>query len=229
MGARASVSVTLVISRRMSRGAQPIDGYYRNDRREVVAELAPPLGRVLDLGCGAGGVGASLRAAGATHLTGIEIHEAAAEEARKVYDAVHVGDAEQLVESGAVQGPFDVITAYDVLEHLVDPAAVLRALRPLAAPGARLHVSVPNARHFSLLSDLVLRGTFGYTEWGHRDATHLRWFTRRDIEALVAAEGWVVERSRPSLPGRTRPVDRATFGRAREFLALQWHVHGRAA
>jgi SAM-dependent methyltransferase len=229
MGAQASVPVTLVISRRMSRGAQPIDGYYRNDRREVVAELAPPLGRVLDLGCGAGGVGVSLRAAGATHLTGIEIHEGAAEEARKVYDEVHVGDAEQLVESGAVQGPFDVITAYDVLEHLVDPAAVLRALRPLAAPGARLHVSVPNARHFSLLSDLVLRGTFGYTEWGHRDVTHLRWFTRRDIEALVAAEGWVVEGSRPSLPGRTRPVDRATFGRAREFLALQWHVHGRAA
>jgi 2-polyprenyl-3-methyl-5-hydroxy-6-metoxy-1,4-benzoquinol methylase len=204
-------------------------GYYTNERPELVAELARPLGRVLDVGCGAGGVGRSLRAAGASHLTGIEINKRAAEEARSVYDEVHVGDAEQLVATDVLQGHFDVIVAYDVLEHMVDPAAALRALRPLAAPGGRLHVSVPNARHVSLLKDLALRGTFGYTQWGHRDISHLRWFTRRDIEALVAAQGWTVEDSRPALLGRAVLVDRLTFGLVREFIALQWHVHARAA
>ena len=73
-----------------------------------------------------------------------------------------------------------------MLEHLVDPSAVLEELREKAAPGAHLHISIPNARHFSLLSDLVLRGTFGYTDWGHRDATHLRWFTRASLAAVTA-------------------------------------------
>src|SRR6185312_6164443 len=122
---------------------------------------------------------------------------------------------------------FDTIVLYDVLEHLVDPAALLAALAPLAADGARLHVSVPNARHFSLLRDLILRGTFGYTDWGHRDRTHLRWFTRRDAEALVAAHGWRIERVEPSILGRNRLVDRATGGHAREFIALQWAVLAR--
>lgn len=203
-------------------------GYYTNERRELVAELSPPLGRVLDVGCGAGGVGRSFRAAGAAHLTGVEVNAEAAAQARSVYDDLLVGDVQELIASGALRGPFDVLALYDVLEHLVDPAAVLEALRPLAAPGARLHVSVPNARHLSLVSDLVLRGTFGYTAWGHRDVSHLRWFTRRDIEELVDRHGWRVERSVPALLGRAATVDRLTRGRVREFIALQWHVHATA-
>jgi 2-polyprenyl-3-methyl-5-hydroxy-6-metoxy-1,4-benzoquinol methylase len=199
--------------------------YYTNERPELVAELSPPLGRVLDVGCGAGGVGRSLRAAGAVHLTGVEVNADAAAQARSVYDELLLGDVQQLIASGTLRGPFDLFALYDVLEHLVDPAAVLDSLRPLAAPGARLHVSVPNARHVSLLRDLILRGTFGYTAWGHRDASHLRWFTRRDIEELVVRHGWRVERSVPALLGRAVAVDRLTLGRAREFIALQWHVH----
>ena len=112
---------------------------------------------------------------------------------------------------------------YDVLEHLVDPAGILEALVPFARPAPAL-TSVPNARHWTLMRDLVLRGTFGYTDWGHRDRTHLRWFTRRDIEALLAATAWPVVESSPALMGREATLDRLTRGTAREFLALQWHV-----
>ncbi len=203
-------------------------GYYGNERADVVAEVPPPLGRVLDVGCGSGGVGRSLRAAGATHLVGVEILPEAAEAAREVHDVVHVGPIGELLEHGEIDGPFDLFVLYDVLEHIADPGAVLRGLRPLAAPGARVHVSVPNARHLSLVADLVLRGTFGYTEWGHRDITHLRWFTRRDIEALLKLEGWAVEATTPAILGRNRILDRLTFGRIREFIALQWHVLARA-
>ncbi len=199
-------------------------GYFENERADVVAKLPRPLGRVLDVGCGAGGVARSLRAAGAERIVGIEIHPPSAERARAILDEVHVGAVEQVLGEGLVQGPFDTFVLYDVLEHLVDPAAVLTALVPLAAPGARAHVSVPNARHWTLMRDLVLRGTFGYTDWGHRDRTHLRWFTRRDIEALLAGTGWPVVASSPALMGREATLDRLTRGAAREFLALQWHV-----
>ncbi len=200
-------------------------GYYANAREDVVAELPRPLGRVLDVGCGSGGVGRSLRAAGAAHLTGVEVHPPSAELAREVFDDLIVGTVEEGLRSGELTGPFDTIVCYDVLEHLVDPEGVLVALRGLAAPGGRLHVSVPNARHFSLMRDLLVRGTFGYTEWGHRDTTHLRWFTRRDIIAAVGAAGWRVDSWAPNtFGGHDRTVDRLTFRTTREFIALQWHV-----
>jgi FkbM family methyltransferase len=90
-----------------------------------------------------------------------------------------------------------------VLEHLVDPWSVLRRLRDAAAPGGRVQVSVPNARHLSLALDLFARGTFGYAASGHRDNTHLRWFTRRDIVGAVQTAGWQVDsvsHTRLSLP-----------------------------
>jgi O-antigen biosynthesis protein len=200
-------------------------GYYGLERADVVAELPRPIGRALDLGCGEGGVGRSLRAAGATEIVGVEVVPEAAERARASLDQVVVGTVEDALRTGAVAGPFDTICCYDVLEHLVDPPAVLRDLRGLAAPGGRLHISIPNARHFSLVKDLVFRGTFGYAEYGHRDATHLRWYTRKDLVALVADAGWTVQWTRaPAFLGRDRHADRLTLGRAREFITLQWHL-----
>ena len=90
---------------------------------------------------------------------------------------------------------------------VADLEPVLRALRSVAAPGARLHVSFPNARHFSLLVDLLFRGTFGYRVFGHRDATHLRWYTRRDIVALVGRTGWDVQWAIADVP-RPQPLRR---------------------
>jgi 2-polyprenyl-3-methyl-5-hydroxy-6-metoxy-1,4-benzoquinol methylase len=198
------------------------DGYYANAREDLVAELPRPLGRVLDVGCGAGEVGRLLQAEGASSVTGIELNEAAAARAREALDEVAVGPVEEMLPT--LSGGWNTICCYDVLEHLVDPSAVLEALREKAAPGAHLHISIPNARHFSLLSDLVLRGTFGYTDWGHRDATHLRWFTRRDIVELTESAGWrVLGTSHPALR-RARLLDTITRGRSTEFLVGQWYL-----
>lgn len=205
--------------------AKPDSGYYANARADIVAALPRPLGSVLDVGCGAGGVGPELRAAGAARLTGIEMEPAAAEQARAVYDEVHTGTVEDALPS--LRGPFDTILCLDVLEHMVDPAAVVRELRGVIADAGWLQVSVPNARHLSLVRDLVFHGTFGYTDWGHRDSTHLRWFTRRDMVELLQATGWRVERvSHPAL-GRSRGLDRLTRGRSTEFLVGQWYVGAR--
>ena len=204
-------------------------GYYGLERRDLVAGLPRPIGRVLDVGCGEGGVGRSLRAAGATEVHGIEVVSAAAAVAGESLDGVYEGTVEAALLSESVQGPFDTICCYDVLEHLADPVIVLKGLRELAAEGGHLHISIPNARHFSLVYDLVVRGTFGYTESGHRDATHLRWLTRRDLVTLVGASGWEVLRVNADVSGgHNLQADRLTFGRAREFLALQWRVLARA-
>ena len=202
----------------------PADGYYANTRQDIIDALPRPIGSVLDVGCGSGGVGAGLRDAGATRLTGIELVPAQAELARAHYDEVVAAPVEDALEQ--LEGPFDTVLCLDVLEHLVDPERVMRDLRGIAASGARLQVSLPNARHVSLMKDLVLKGTFGYTDWGHRDRTHLRWFTRRDIVEAMERAGWAVQRiSHPELR-RSRRLDRITRGRSTEFLVGQWYVLG---
>lgn len=202
------------------------EGYYALGREEVIAHLPRPAGRVLDVGCGEGGAAAPLRAVGATWISGIELLPEPAERAGKVYDEVLCGDALEQVADAS--GPFDTVLCYDVLEHLYDPHALVRALLDVTAPGGSLHVSVPNASHVSLLRDLIVRGTFGYTPYGHRDATHLRWFTRKDIVALVEEAGWSVSRVDPSKLWRTsRTLARLSFGRSTEFFAGQWFVLAR--
>lgn len=195
-------------------------GYYEQDRAELVRLLPRPLGRVLDVGCGAGGTAGPLRAAGAERLVGIELDADAAERARARFDAVLVGRAEDAL--AGLDERFDTILCYDLLEHLPDPASFLRALDGVAAQGARLHVSVPNARHWTLARDLVLRGTFGYGEAGHRDKTHLRWFTRRDLVELLEQTGWpVVAVQHGELRRVSRLAARLTRGLSMELLVYQ--------
>jgi len=202
--------------------------YYENARADIVTALPRPLGNVLDVGCGVGNVGIGTREAGATRVVGVEVVHEQAERARAVLDRVIAGPVEEALDELSDER-FDTILCLDVLEHLVDPEAVLRRLRDVAAPGAHLQVSVPNARHLSLVWDLFVRGTFGYTDHGHRDSTHLRWFTRRDIVAALERCGWQVERvSHPAL-GRTRLLDRLTRGRSTELTVGQWYVLARLA
>ena len=202
-------------------------GYFDQDRAELVRQLPRPLGRVLDVGCGSGATGRSLRAAGAAWVSGIEIEPEAAAAAAAEYDEVRVGPAE--AELAAVTGPFDTILLYDVLEHLVDPWGLLRRLHEVAAPGARVHVSVPNARHWTLLRDLALRGTFGYTPVNHRSVDHLRWFTKRDMAAMLRDTGWNVERFDHGKLRRISAVaDVVTGGLSTEFLVYQLSVLARA-
>ena len=208
----------------VSAATQPKDaGYYDNRRPDLVDMLPRPIGKVLEVGCGAGTVAGQLREEGAERLVGIEPDPGAAAVAEGVCDQVLAMTVESALNE--LDGPFDTIICHDVLEHLVDPWRVLRQLREIAAPGGRLQVSVPNARHLSLILDLTFRGTFGYTHFAHRDITHLRWFTRKDIVAAVAEAGWSVtatSHSRLSTPRRV--LDRLTFGLSTEFLVLQWYV-----
>lgn len=215
-------------SRVLPLGAKPLN-YFAHPRADLVARLPRPLGRVLDVGCGAGQVGHSLLAAGASELVGIELDPAAAAAARSVFTDVIEEDAETAVARLEGGPRFDTICCYDILEHLYDPGAVIKRLRSVVSSGGHLHISIPNARFALLLRDLVMRGTFGYTAYGHRDATHIRWFTRRDIEMLVEESGWHVEdvATHPFKRGRAA-LTRLSGGYAREFFAVQWYVLCRA-
>src|SRR6266480_6488689 len=102
-------------------------GYYDNRRPDLVEMLPRPIGRVLDVGCGAGTVARQLREEGAERLVGIEPDPGAAAAAGGVCDEVLAMTVESALDE--LEGPYDTILCHDVLEHLIDPWKVLRQLR----------------------------------------------------------------------------------------------------
>lgn len=202
--------------------------YGRKSRDSVVNLLAPPLGVVLDVGCGEGASAEGLRARGATRLAGVELSADFAEGARQVYDEVVVGSVEDDLLPWGPES-FDVVLCYDVLEHLYDPWRVLRTLCHLLRPTGRLHISVPNARHKDVWLPLVFRGTFNYQSAGLMDVTHIRFFTLKDIVKAVEAAGYQVISCTGQPPGskKRRAAYAVTRGSAAQFVTTQWYVLAR--
>lgn len=166
--------------------------YYGHSRDDVCALVPDDARRVLDFGCGGGGLGRTLkRARPGIEVRGVEPVADQAERARRVLDDVCVGGAEGPLPAGWPRP--DCIVFADVLEHLVDPWAAVRRARELLAPGGSLVVSIPNVRHHSVLADL-LRGRFDYRDAGVLDRTHLRFFTAATARELCERAGFVVER-----------------------------------
>nr|WP_246256510.1 class I SAM-dependent methyltransferase [Isoptericola halotolerans] len=106
--------------------------------------MPPEPSRVLEIGCGQGAVGVRLAAAGHRY-TGVELDATSAEVASGRLAAagleggiVH-GDAAEL----APGDEFDVVCAFEVLEHLEDDAGALAQWVRLLRPGGLVLVSTP--------------------------------------------------------------------------------------
>ena len=155
---------------------------------------------VCEFGCGAGAMTRAMAEIGCK-VVGVEIDPVAAERARAHADQVVVGDLVTM-DLGAElgEGRFDVLVFGDVLEHLPDPLAALRATRSLLRPGGHIVLSVPNVAHGDVRLAL-LAGRFDYAELGLLDRTHLRFFTWDTLRTLVHDAGFVaVEVRRAQLP-----------------------------
>lgn len=152
---------------------------YLARRRELLRAAAGwPMGsRVLEIGCGAGAFLHDLKRMG-FDVTGVETSN----EARAL--ALSLRDAESGTwaihdDIKRIDARFDVIGAFDVVEHIEDDAGALLQWRDLAGPNAMLCVSVPAHRGW----------------WGSGDvwAGHFRRYDRIDIELLLKRSGWLVE------------------------------------
>ena len=146
---------------------------------------------MLDIGCGAGALGADLKQKRDVHVSGIELNPDAAARARQRLDAVFNLPIEQ-IDDDQLGGPFDCIVIADVLEHLRDPGAVLRKCREWLSDDGSIVVSVPNSRHHSVISGLI-DGNWTYEKAGLLDEDHVRCFTRREIEKLLYRAGFAIE------------------------------------
>jgi SAM-dependent methyltransferase len=137
--------------------------------------------KILDVGTASGYLGKIWRRNG-HYVAGIEYDAATAEKAREYYDAFQVADVETF--AFPYRREFDYIVFADVLEHLRDPAAVLRRCIPALKETGRIIISVPNIANWVIRLGLLF-GKFDYMDRGILDRTHLRFFTRRSLNRLM--------------------------------------------
>ena len=134
---------------------------------------------------------------------------------------------------------FDAIYFNDVLEHMTEPEAALRAARELFTRDGVVIASIPNIRHISVLGPLIFRDEFKYRESGILDRTHFRFFTKRSIQRMLVSEGWKVETMegihrvlRIAETKRRRWIELLGFlsrGRTDGFFCVQYVVVARPA
>ncbi|HEY4280424.1 MAG TPA: glycosyltransferase [Conexibacter sp.] len=162
--------------------------YPRPELRERVPEMAR---RVLDVGCGAGAVGAELkRERPGIEVVGVELFADAAARARQRLDAVIETDLETLEALPFDDGSFDAMIFADVLEHLRDPYRLLRTLRRYLSDSGVIVVSLPNVKHWSVVYPLLVLDQWRYADAGLLDRTHQHFFTLEEIGAMFAAVGF---------------------------------------
>ena len=141
-------------------------------------------GPLLDVGCGGALLAAVLRQRGIPAI-GLDASLDAVKLAwhRHRVPALH-GDLRQ---APFAQGSLAVLSMFHVVEHLLDPAAYLRAAHALLRDGGRLVVQVPNADslQFRLLG----------ARWSGIDIPrHIHNFRRRDVQRLLASTGFQITR-----------------------------------
>lgn len=145
----------------------------------LIGELAlPDRARILEVGCGAGGNIEMLRRFGAVKAMEPDASSRAYASERH---GMTVDDG--LLPDGAPYAPasFDAVCAFDVVEHVDDDAATVRALAKLLDRDGWLVVTVP---------------AYGWMWSGHDEAHHhKRRYTRAAMERLVGDAGLEVVRA----------------------------------
>jgi 2-polyprenyl-3-methyl-5-hydroxy-6-metoxy-1,4-benzoquinol methylase len=157
-------------------------------RLDIIEWHASHRGRLLDVGC-ALGFFVEAAAERGWRAEGVDISEHATAYAREQLGVeAHTGT---IHETAYEPGTFDVITAWDVIEHVTDPVAELRYMRTLLREGGLLVLSTPDIGSF------VARIT--RSRWmGFKLAEeHLVYFDRNTITLALAQGGFEVERVKP--------------------------------
>ncbi len=175
---------------------------------ELVLELVPEGSWVLDLGCSSGYLAQAIVDRRASRVLGVEVDSSASQLARSLGLEVVDGSLmdRQVLATLAARGPFDVVVAADVLEHLANWEALLDWIRQdVLAVDGRLIASIPNVANYTIRKQLVI-GRFDYADRGILDNTHVRFFTAESIRLALRRHQFTVEEWR--VAADTFPLDR---------------------
>jgi SAM-dependent methyltransferase len=139
-------------------------------------------GRWLDVGCSSGDFVATAADAG-IDAEGLDISDEAVARAVKRGLVAHASRVEEFEP----ESRYDTITAFDVIEHLLDPAAFIRRIRSWLVPGGSLILTTPD--NSSVYPSLLMRKHWFYY-WPDE---HLFYFDPSTITRLLRDQGFAVD------------------------------------
>ena len=158
-------------------------------RISTLLESRPP-SKILDLGCSSGLLAERLREMG-HHVTGVDLNELDGVASRT--DAFFQADLNDGIPPEAGTG-YDIVLAADVLEHLVNPGALMQQVRDVLSPRTARRSSACPTSPIGTHASARPSGMFDYDQRGILDSTHLRFFTRRSIRRLIERQGYDIRR-----------------------------------
>lgn len=208
---------------------QQPDSYYSSPRFEMLRFITGSPKTTLELGCGEGLFSFEIKNKYNAETWAIEYNPQAVQRAKRFLDHVLCGDACILVDN-LPDHTFDAIFCFDLLEHLVDPFALLEKLKQKLTKNGALIASIPNIRHYKTLEDLLFKGEWVYTNAGTLDITHLRFFTRKSIIRTFENLGYQIERLegiRKSKKVALKLLSFLSAGRLEDIQYLQFAVVAR--
>jgi SAM-dependent methyltransferase len=146
--------------------------------------------RILDIGCGSGGLLDSLASLGFHDLTGMDPAPACATEVTR---RGHRGIAGTFDEHPLSDSSFDGIILSHVLEHVRDLVTALAKVARLLRPAGWLYVEVPDASRY---------GECLIAPFQDFNLEHINHFSAATLHSLLANRGWSVDNS----GGKTLPL-----------------------
>lgn len=195
------------------------DGYYDHSRSEALNLLAAHPSRVLDIGCGRGGVTRELkrRYPGMTSV-GLDMFLDPAYDYSAIFDNFAQVDLERDPLPVDVTS-FDLVLLLDVMEHLRDPEVLLEKVVGSSTQGCYFLISLPNFHYYSNLITIVRSGRFPYSESGILDRTHMRFFGFEDARELLSKRLEIVRTFafNPFENGKSRMIGRVFGDRYRAY------------
>lgn len=143
----------------------------QQQRASMFADVVKPDDRIVDFGCGTGGILLNLHGA---YRAGIEVSDAAAQVARN--SGIEIAESASLLPAKS----FDLVISFHAIEHVDDPLKTLESIGRLAKPNGRIRLIVPCETPI----------TRDHRTWTENDYRHLHSWTPLTFGNLAQRAGY---------------------------------------
>ena len=193
-----TVSIDGGYQHRAMNSANPVQRFWHQTKRLLISELLPParVDFVIDVGCGSGVI-TSYLGERAGQAVGIDGNPVAIDYARREFERENVTFMQTLADERLkLDAPPSKVYCMELIEHVYFEQGVtlLRNLRAVSQPGARMLLTTPNYRSLWPVIEWALDRYTDAPELGNQQ--HVTHYTAGRLRELAAAGGWDVEQVR---------------------------------